>query len=845
MKIDGRQNTLVDWRGLGEDDWRERGVEMDGLWKDLKYAGRMLAKKPVFTAVAVLSLAFGIGANTTIFTLIKAVFLQSLPVRDSSRVVAIFGTTAHDKSPENQFSGVSVPNLLDYRKNLDVFSATSIVYGGEVAIDASGKTIPAYAQLVNWDFFNALGVQPLIGRGFAREDDEAAHPVIVLSNVVWQRYFGGRRDAIGQNVRIGAQDFSIIGVMPPDFHDVGAIGTAEAWIPESMHDAILTDLAKEWFTRRASMMGIGVARLKPGVTFARAQQAMDAIGERLEHEYPDDNADRRAALVPIDETTVPADQRSLYIRAGALMMIVVGLVLLIACANVANLLLARATQRRREVAIRLSLGASRGRLIRQMLTESLLLGTAGAALAMLFAKWVRPAFLGLLPGNNPGNLDVRLDLRVFAFTLALALAATILFGLAPAIQASNPKRVSALHDRTDAPSGTNRWYGLRSMLVTAQVAFSLIALIGAALFLHSLRNAREVNPGFDVSHSVLILLDTKVQGYTQARAEQFYSQVLDRVRALPGISAAGVVDRAPLTGGLGTLAFRQDADASNERNGEATALMRVSPGYFGTAGIALLRGRDFNGHDDADSQKVLIVNQTIADRMWPGQDPIGQQVRFYKRPWILSVVGVVKTVKYQSLGEPPEPAVYMPLKQLFNWQVFLWARSSGGASKALPEVQAAVQSLAPAFWIGWAGGVQELVDKNLSNATLAAELLGAFGLLALILAAIGTCGVTYYAVSQRTREIGVRMALGASPRDVLRLILGGAMGAVAGGVAVGMIVSVFLARTVGGFLYGIKGFDSVSFAAASVMLIVVALVACLFPAMRAMRVDPMVALRHE
>jgi putative ABC transport system permease protein len=846
---EAQRRARIEFGGMEavKEDCREaRRVHIiETLLQDVRYGVRMLAKKPGFTAVAVLSLTLGIGANTTIFTLVKAVFLQSVPVKDPGRVVAIFSTNDLDRSAQAQFIPISVPNVLDYRDNVNVFSAASLVLDTEVALDVSGNPVPLFGQLVNWDFFDVVGVQPVLGRGFTPAEDQSPRSVVVISNALWQSQFGARRDIIGQNIELNTHDYTVIGVMPPEFHNVGSLGNSQLWIPQMMHDQVLSGLQKEWFTKRQGGMAGGVARLKPGVTFSQAQQVVQAFGTQLEREYPHDNAGRRAVLIPIDQTTIPVNQRSLFVLAGTLMMVVVGLVLLIACANVANLLLARATQRRREVAIRLALGASRGRLIRQLLTESLLLGFLAAGFGILFAKWTRPALFWLLPGGRPNNLDVSLDLRVLGFTLGLSLLATILFGLVPAIQASNPNRIAALRDRTDAPSGSSRWYGLRGALVMTQVAFSLIALIGAGLFIHSLRNAQFLDPGFDVAHSLVIDLDTTAQKYPQARAEQFYRNVVERVRALPGVAAASITDASPFSEGLHRGTFKQGVDSTDLRNGEQTPIIAVAPGYFSAAGIHMVRGRDFTDHDDANSQLVAVVNQALVDHFWPSEDPLGKHLRFYKEPWDVAVIGVVRTVKYATLGEPPQPIVYFALKQQFAPDVLLSVRTFGDVKSALPSVRASVQSLDPAMQLGFVSTVQALVDDNLTAAKLGAELLAAFGVLALVLAAVGTYGVMSYTVGQRTQEIGIRMALGAKPADVLRLILGGGMAMVLGGIAAGLVVSVFLTRSVSSLLYGIGAFDPIAFAITSALLLGVALVACLLPARRAMRVDPMLALRHE
>jgi predicted permease len=515
---------------------------------------------------------------------------------------------------------------------------------------------------------------------------------------------------------------------------------------------------------------------------------------------------------------------------------------------VANLLLARATQRQREVAIRLSMGASRFRLIRQLLTESVMLGLLAAVFGILFAYWARPAVLWLLPsgpGTPANRYDISLDYHVLGFTLGLSLLATIIFGLVPALQASSPDRISALRDRTDAPSGGGRWYGLRGALVMTQVAFSLIALIGAGLFVHSLRNAQEVDPGFDVNHTIVFGLNTTAQKYSQAQAEQFYKDVRERVGALPGVAAVGESDTFPLSGGLQRTTFKDGVDYSDPRNGKLTPVDAVAPGYFSGAGITMLRGRDFTDHDDANSQLVAVINQALADRLYSGQDPVGKHLHFFQETWDVEIIGLVRTVKYATLGEPSQPIVYFALKQQFSPFVALNVRATGDPNAALPSIRAAVQALDPKMQLQFVSTVQTIVDQDLSGAKLGAELLAAFGLLALVLAAVGTYGVMSYTVSQRTQEIGIRMALGAQPGDVSKLIVGNGMAMVVAGTIAGLIVSAVLSRFVSNLLYGIGNFDWLAFVVTSGLLLGVALIACLVPARRAMLVDPIIALRHE
>jgi len=815
------------------------------MWQDVKFALRMLRKAPGFTAVAVLSLTLGIGANTTIFTLTKAIFLQAVPVKDPGSVVSLYSNAQSRKGPPQEYLPTPYLNAVDYREKTNVFSGASIAIPSGFNLVVSGKQVQLFGELVNGNFFDLLGVSPVLGRAFSAAEDTTAQPVAVLSYGLWNKQFGADREILGKTIQLDQQTFTVIGVAPRDFRNIGVLGSPDVWIPISMRDLMLTGRAKQWVYDRGFRMVSMVARLKPEVTLAQAQAAVHALGNELEREYPKQNSGRSEMLVPINETTIPPQQHALFSRAGMLMMVIVGLVLLIACANVANLLLARATHRQREIAVRLALGASRSKLIRQLLIESLMLALIAGAFGILCAYGGRQALAAILPNGLPPNLDFSLDGRVLLYAFGLSLVATILFGLAPSMQASRSDRMAALKDRTAAPTGSARWYGVRGILVSIQVALSLVALVGAGLFIHSLRNAQQIDPGFEVQHELVMFVNLAAEHYQQPQAEQFYKDVVERLNALPMVSQASVADSAPFSGGLARTTFTDGVDISDPRNGKLTPVIATAPGFFSASGIAMLKGREFTPSDDANGAMVAVVNRAAADTFWPGQDPIGKHVHFLGETWDIAVVGEANTVKYATLGEAPQAIVYLPLKQHYAAGATIYVRTKGDPAKALATVRSTVQSLAPRVPIVRLQTVGEVLVQSLTAPRLGAQLLGTFGLLALVLAAIGTYGVMSYSVSQRRQEIGVRMALGAQRGDVMRLILANGLAMVVAGVTVGLLISTLLSRTMGTLLYGIGLFDAPSFLITAALLILVAMAACSVPARTAMRVNPIVALRYE
>src|SRR5437588_1657835 len=618
---------------------------METFFQDVKYAIRMILKKPGFTAVAVLSLTLGIGANATIFTLVKAVFLQTVPVKEPERVIAIFSSAVNrggGAAGRGQFLPLSNPNAVDYRRENTVFASTSIFIGAGLSLVQDGKETGLGCALVNAEVFDVLGVPPAMGRAFHRDEDQSEHPVAIISHAVWKDQFAGDPNIINKTAHLGTQTYSIIGVMPEWLHPIGALGNPDVYIPMAMHNQVLTGLREDWFKTRGARMVFMLGRLKPGVTLKQADANMQNLAAELTRQYPKDNGGRGVMMLPITDTVIPPQQRGDFQRARTLMLVIVGLVLLIACANVANLLLARSTQRQREIAVRQSLGAKRARLVRQLLTESFLLALLSAGLGVLCAFQTKTLITHLLPqGTLPNDIDLTVDMRVLLFTLGLAVLATVLFGLMPAVQSSRADRLASLRDRTDMPSGSTRWYGLRGALVMVQVALSLVALMGAGLFIHSMRNARNVDPGFEVEHELTVLINLAAERYPKAKAEQFYRDAVERVKALPMVADAAFTDHGPFGATISRTAFPDSADTSNPRNGHTIPFVLAQPGWFSAAGIALERGRDFTEHDDAQAPMVVVVNHAAAEELWPGQEPLRKHLHYLLQTWDIEVVGVV------------------------------------------------------------------------------------------------------------------------------------------------------------------------------------------------------------
>jgi putative ABC transport system permease protein len=820
---------------------------MDSLLQDLRYTLRTLVRAPTFVAAAVLSLAFGVGANTTVFTLINALFLNPLPVEHPETLVAVNTLDTKNTTQFGNIMPLSYPNLVDLRDANKVFSGLT-GYSAPVllAMSAGGEPETVFSQLVTGNYFDVLGVRAAAGRFFLPSEDRTpgTHPVVVLNHRFWQRRFGGRRDIAGNTIRLNAIDFTIVGVAPSGFMGVTALMGPDVWLPSMMAPLLLSRESAGWLTDRSALSFSGAARLAPGVRLAQAQANMATIASALERSYPGANTGRSVSLMPLSEATIFPGMRQGLLIGGLVLLAVAGLVLLIACSNVANLLLVRASSRRQEMAIRLALGAARGRIVRQLLTESVVLALVGGALGLVFGTWGRNVLWSFRPAQVANNfVELTIDGRVLAYSIGLALLTALVFGIVPAWQASRSSAGHALKDvRASGVSGRGAF--VRNALVVGQMALSLVALVAAALFLRSIQQAYAIDPGFDASKLAILGVNTQQARYDQARTEQFYRDVRERLSAVGGVESVSWALNAPLWAKVYRRASIEGQVQQDGTTSVLTLVNTVDVDYFRTLGVAVRRGRDFNATDRRETRPVAIVNDTMAAKYWPHRDAIGRRLQFEGESAPREIVGIVKTTKYQTLGESPQSCVFVPLAQNYTDAMVLYVRTAGDPEAMVGTMQREVRALGPDVPVNSATTVRTLLNQSLWMVKFGVGLLSAFGLLAVGLASVGIYGLISYSVAQRTREMGLRIALGANPSAVRWFVLGHAMKLVGVGLVLGLGGALLLGRSMSSLLYGLSGADAVSLVAATLTLVVAAFVASYWPARLASRIDPAISLRE-
>ncbi|HXU39697.1 MAG TPA: ABC transporter permease [Blastocatellia bacterium] len=815
---------------------------METLIQDLRFGFRRLLKGPAFTIVAVLSLALGVGANAAIFSLINAVLLRPLPITDPSKVLSVQVVGKNDS-----LDAFSYPNYLDFRDRNEVLSGLLVYRFAPMSLSRERNNERVWGYEVSGNYFDVLGVPAVRGRMFSPEEDRArnASPVAVLSYGCWQRRFGADPQIVGKEITLNGHTFNVVGIAPEGFTGTEIIYTPEVWVPMMMADWI--EPGSQWIESRGSGNIFAIGRLKRGVSVKQAEASLNLLAEQLGKEYPETNEGRTISLMP-PGLIIPS-LRGAVVSFAWVLMAAVALVLMIACTNLAGLLLARVTERRKEIAIRLALGANRMRLIRQLLTESVLLSVVGGAAGVVLAVWIVAVVVAFKPPVDfPLTIALELDWRVMLFSLLVSLATGIVFGLMPSLQASKPDLVTSLKDTT-AQAGYRR-SRLRSGLIVVQIALSLVLLVAAAVVVRALLT-QTVNPGFQTENGLAMSVDLGLQGYDETRAREFQRRMVESVSALPGVRSASIADFLPLSlnySGNGIYIEGQEP----VRGADVPTAMVATVGvrYFETMGIPLLQGRDFSEQDKKDTPQVAIVNEAFARSFFPGTDPaqgaIGKRISFksVQGPFV-QIIGVAKDGKYFNIAEEPRPFVYSSLLQNYSSQTILIARTTFDSNSMIGSVRNEVQKLDPGLPIFDIKTLSEHMRLSLFPARIAATVLGGFGALAVTLAIIGIYGVTSYSVAQRTREVGIRMALGASQAHVLRLVLGQGIVLVGIGSVIGVVASIALTRLMSGLLFGVTSTDPLILVAVPLLLAGVALGACFVPARRATKVDPMVALRYE
>jgi macrolide transport system ATP-binding/permease protein len=818
--------------------WDVRGGGLlEVLWQDLRFGARQLRGNPGFTFVAVVSLALGIGANAAIFSLISTFLLRPLPIAHPEEIFSI--SQGKEKDPAYSQS-MSYPNYRDVRDRNQALAGMAVFRFAPMSLSHNGNNERVWGYLVSGNYFDLLGVQARLGRTFRADEDSTpnGHPVLVMSYGCWQRRFGGDPGIVGGTIKINGHDFTAIGVAPRDFAGTESVFTPEFWVPSMM---------QEWTESRSGLEERGdgqwfaFGRLKPGTSAAQATAQLNTVAQQLAKESPKINDGMTFTLTP-PGLIEPNLRKAALAFSGALMLTVL-LVLLLACTNLASLLLARAVQRRKEIAVRMAIGATRFRLARQLLTESLMLSVAGAAAGLAIGDMLMQVVRTSLPPTDFAlTLDLRMDWRVAVFVLALAVLSGIGFGLVPALHASRPDVVSTLKE--DASGGRRRAF-LRSALVVAQVALSFVLLMTAGLTVRSLQHAERLGPGFDVNNALTMSVDLGLQGYDETKGQNFYRQLTERVRALPGVTAAGLIRSLPL--GLEVSTTSVFPDGRPEPRAEETpsaTYENVSPEYFAAMGIPLVTGRDFGESDTAKAPGVAIVNETLAAEFWPGENPVGKRLRSGNTgKTALEVVGVARNGKYFSLGETPRLVIYYPIAQVYASNAALVVRTSEDPKGAIADVRSAVRWLDPLLPVYDVKTLREHMRLALFPLHAGAIAVGSFGLLAMILAAMGIYGVMAYTVDQRRQEIGIRMALGARAVDVWKLVVRQGVVITVVGMVCGLVCAIGLSGVVASLLYGTSATDPRTFVLISGLLAAVALAACFLPARRATEVDPVTVMR--
>jgi predicted permease len=824
------------------------GNLMEGIWKDVRYAIRSMRKSPVFVVFVVLTLALGIGANTTVFTLVNTLMLNPLPVRNSGELAALAAIDGQSTSKSAALFPVSYPDLKDYQVRNAAFASLAGYTGARgVTWQSHGVSQGMFCEAVTGNYFTTLGLLPARGRFFAPEEDSTpgTHAVAVLNYATWQKNFGGAADIIGRELQVNNITFTIIGVAPSHFIGVNGIFGPDLWVPAAMMERLFPTSLQNALTDRGKAALLGVGRLKTGVSREQARANIGTISAALAQYYPTTNQGRSGTVRPIRDVLLASGSSgsSGMLFASAALSIVVGIVLLIACSNVANLLLARSAARQQEMAVRLAMGASRPRLVRQILTESVLLGLFSGVFGLLLAEGGLQFLFGRLPSG--ANFPTpKLDAAVFVFALLVSLATGLLFGIIPALKASRANVGEVLKEAGRAAGRSRRRVTVANALLVGQVAFSFLLLVTAALFLRSIGVAYQMDPGFQTAHLVVFPTNPGQAGYSKSQTTAFYRNVRERVAGLPGVVSVSWGSNMPLWA-RSTSGLQVEGWQGRSRSDQVRAVVNtVDRDYFETAGVAIESGRAFNNADQETSIPVAIVNEAMAREYWPG-GALGKRVKLPGDNVTRQVVGVSRTADYTGLGEPPQACIYVPLTQNYADSMVLYVRSQANPREVLAPAEREIRAAGPQILIFGIRTGSEVIDGGLFQAKMGVGLLTIFGLLALGLASIGLYGVLAYSVNQRKREIGLRMALGATRSSVLRLVLGEGMSMVAAGLLIGLAAALAVGRLLSGMLFGVGAADPASLATAALVLSAVALLACYLPARWATRVDPLEALRQQ